>query len=220
MNDRAQSGFRFGVVLLGAGRSQRMGQPKLLLPWGQTTVLGYLLGQWRELGAEQIGVVCAAGDTQVRGELERLAFPLADCIDNPEPERGMFSSVQCAARWARWQPGLTHWCVVLGDQPHLRPETLKQLLELGRARPRSICQPASGGHKRHPVLMPKAVFEELAGSTAGDLKTFLVQRQVETFAADDPGLELDIDRPEDYQKARELYRKSEIRNPKSETNSK
>ena len=52
-----------GVVFLGAGASARMGRPKLLLPWGGTSILGHLIGQWRALAAEQIAVVGAARDT-------------------------------------------------------------------------------------------------------------------------------------------------------------
>jgi CTP:molybdopterin cytidylyltransferase MocA len=51
------------------------------------------------------------------------------------------------------------------------------------------------------VLMPRAVFAQLAGSTAPDLREFLSEYEVNGFEAEDPGLDLDIDRPEDYQKA-------------------
>ena len=51
----------FGVVILGAGASTRMGRPKLLLPWGDTSIIGHLLGQWRGLGARPIAVVCRPG---------------------------------------------------------------------------------------------------------------------------------------------------------------
>jgi molybdenum cofactor cytidylyltransferase len=91
----------FGVILLGAGASTRMGRPKLLLPWGGTTVLGHLIAQWRALQAGQITVVCAA-DGPVPAELDRLAFAAENRIVNPHPEQGMFSSIQCAARWPGW----------------------------------------------------------------------------------------------------------------------
>src|SRR5438874_1514761 len=39
-----------GVIILAAGRSRRMGRPKMLLPWGNTTVLGHLVAQWQALG--------------------------------------------------------------------------------------------------------------------------------------------------------------------------
>ena len=94
-----------GVVILGAGASSRMGRPKLLLPWRGTTVIGAILRQWRELGAAQIAVVLRPGDAPLAAELDRLDFPRADRIENPQPERGMFSSIVCAANWPGWQKG-------------------------------------------------------------------------------------------------------------------
>src|SRR5437660_1384898 len=107
----------FGVTLLAAGASSRMGQPKMLLPWGKTTVLGHLIAQWQTAGAEQMAVVVAEGDQRIERELARLAFSEENCVRNPLPNRGMFSSIQCAARWAGWKPNLTHFAIVLGDQP-------------------------------------------------------------------------------------------------------
>src|ERR1700690_4241261 len=92
-----------GVVILGAGASSRMGTPKLLLPWGGTTVIGHLLREWRELGAAQIGIVRGGQDPPLTAELDRLGFPLADRIENPQPERGMFSSILCATNWPGWK---------------------------------------------------------------------------------------------------------------------
>jgi molybdenum cofactor cytidylyltransferase len=181
-----------------------MGRPKLLLPWGGTSVLGHLLEQWRTLGTGQIAVVHAADDPALGRELDRLGFPAADRIDNPEPERGMFSSVQCAARWRGWRASLTHWAIVLGDQPHLRPGTLLGVCEFAAEHPEQVCQPARDGHRRHPVLLPKAVFLELATSNTPDLRSFLLGRQVAVCDVEDPGLDLDIDRPEDYDRALEL----------------
>src|SRR5437867_10234004 len=108
----------FGAVILAAGASSRMGKPKLVLSWGKTSVLGHLIKQWQQAAAKQIAVVHAAGDQAIGVELDRVNFPVADRIMNPRPERGMLSSIQCAAAWDGWSSGLTHWIVVLGDQPH------------------------------------------------------------------------------------------------------
>ncbi len=203
MNDA----FRLGMVLLAAGQSRRMGRPKLLLPWGRTSVLGHLLAQWQALGAEQIATVCAAGDAVIAAELARLGFPPQHQVVNPAPERGMFSSIQCAAQWTGWSAALTHWAIVLGDQPHLRDRTLRTLLDFSAARPENICQPRRAGHARHPVLLPRAAFLQLAVSTAADLKAFLATTPFEIAFCelDDPGLDLDIDRPEDYERAVRCY---------------
>jgi molybdenum cofactor cytidylyltransferase len=191
-----------GVVILGAGASSRMGRPKLLLPWRDTTVIGAILRQWRELGAGQIAVVHRPNDAPLALELVRLDHPRADRIENPQPERGMFSSIVCAANWSGWKPEIASWAIALGDQPHLRSETLRQLLAFHSAHAGAICQPEFGGHTRHPVILPRAAFLELKSSRAATLKDFLklvpVPR-VQCSMADD-GLALDMDTPEDYKR--------------------
>ncbi len=81
-----------GVIILGAGASSRMGRAKLLLPWGDTTIIGQIIRQWRELGIGQITVVLRPNDVPLNAELDHLDLPKADRIENPQPERGMFSS--------------------------------------------------------------------------------------------------------------------------------
>ena len=196
--------FSFGAVILAAGRSVRMGQPKLLLPWGQTSVLGHALNQWRHLGAAQVAVVCAEDDSGIEGELRRLGFPQQNRIFNPDPARGMFSSIQCAAGWPSWPTTVTHWAIALGDQPHLRAATLRATLALAVSHPEQVCQPAYGGRPRHPVILPRTVFLKLRDSTVTDLKAFLGQFPVSLCEISDPGLNLDIDRPEDYVNALRL----------------
>jgi molybdenum cofactor cytidylyltransferase len=188
------------VVILGAGASSRMGRPKLLLPWGETTIINHLISQWRELGAAQIAVVVRPEDTALAAELDRLNIPNGDRITNPRPERGMFSSIVCAACSNGWRDDISRWAVVLGDQPHLRSDTLRALLTFSALNLDAICQPAFDGRTAHPVVLPRAVFEGLKHTNAGTLKEFLklsAGRSVQLII-NDPGLTLDLDTPEDY----------------------
>lgn len=189
-----------GVVILAAGASSRMGRPKLLLPWGGSTIIGNLISQWRELGATQIAVVLRPNDPALAAELDHLDFRGEDRIPNPQPERGMFSSVLCAANWPGWRPEISGWVIALGDQPHLRTETLRALLEGFRQNPDAICQPAFGGRTAHPVILPRPVFDDLKRSRAENLKVFLKLNTARSvpFEIRDPGLVLDLDTPEDY----------------------
>ena len=190
----------YAVVILAAGASSRMGKPKLLLPWGHTSVLGHLIEQWRDLQAAQIAVVCAGSDGAVQGELDRLAFPRENRVLNPMPERGMFSSIQCAARWPGWKENLSHFAIALGDQPHLHLATVRALLDFAKANPEKICQPSRLGHGRHPVVFPKVIFQQLRESQEENLKTFLRNGPYEAARCevDDPALDLDMDTPADY----------------------
>jgi len=140
-----------GVIILGAGDSVRMGRPKLLLPWGGTSIIGHLISQWQALQAEQIAVVQRPGDQPLNAELDRLNFPAGNRIENPDSKRGMFSSIQCAANWDGWKNNLNFWAVILGDQPHIQSDTLRALLAFQCEHPDAICQPAHGGRARHPL---------------------------------------------------------------------
>ena len=192
-----------GVIILGAGASSRMGRPKLLLPWRDTTVIGHIINQWRELGAEQIAVVLRPNDPTLAAELDRLAFPQYDRIENPQSDRGMFSSILCAAHWGGWRPNIASLAIVLGDQPHLRLETLRALLAFHTEHPGAICQPEFAGHARHPVLLPRGVFSKLNETRAETLKEFLKLNPLPAvqYPVDDAGLSLDLDTPEDYKEA-------------------
>jgi molybdenum cofactor cytidylyltransferase len=198
------------VIILGAGDSVRMGRSKLLLPWGETTIIGHLIRQWQALGAEQIAVIQRPGDQPLNAELDRLNFPKANRIENPDSKRGMFSSIQCAANWPGWEKDLDVWAVILGDQPHLKPNTLDALLAFQREHRDAICQPVHGGRARHPVLLPRPAFAELRRSRAETLKDFLQQTscQLVKHPLEDPGLLLDLDHPEDYERAIKSYLKN------------
>ena len=200
----ARSKFSLDVFILGAGRSTRMGCPKLLLPWSGTSVVGHLIQTWHSIGANRVCLVLAGDDPAVSSELDRLAVPCADRILNPSAERGMFSSIQCASNWFVGGERSTHGAIVLGDQPHLRLATLKTLVQYATQHPEHVCQPCYRGRSRHPVIIPAPLFAGLARSKAGTLKEALAQWQVSLCACEDPGLDLDIDTPEDFLKAMRL----------------
>ena len=190
----------FGVVILAAGASTRMGRCKLLLRWGDKTILTHLLGQWRSAGAAQIAPVIDPSNQLVRKALEDAGFSSSDWIENSSPQMGMFSSLQEASRWTGWRSTLTHWIISLGDQPHIQISTLCLLLDATRKNPTRICQPALHGHAAHPIVLPARNFRELAQSEMADLRTYV--RTCESlrvrFAVEDAGVSEDLNTPEDY----------------------
>jgi molybdenum cofactor cytidylyltransferase len=198
--------IRWGVAILAAGASVRMGCSKLVLPWGRSSVAGRVLRLARTFPAAQVAFVIAEDDDVMNDELRRLRVPLAARITNPEPQRGMFSSVQGAARWEGWRHGLTHWAVMLGDQPQLDPATLTTLVAFAVNHPRAICQPARNGRPRHPVVLPERAFRRLATTRSLTLRDFLDAHRtlVRLVECPDPGLDLDLDSPDDYRRLRPL----------------
>ena len=189
-----------GVFILGAGASARMGRPKLLLPWSDTTVIGRIIATWRELGAGQIAIVMRPDDALLAAELDRLKFSRTNCIFNPHPEQGMFSSILCAANWPDWRASISSWTLVLGDQPQLDAKALRPLLAFHAQNPGKICQPSLAGHGAHPVIFPRSALEQLKTTTAATLKDCLklMASSCVQCEMDAPGLLLDLDTPEDY----------------------
>ena len=189
------------VVILAAGSSTRMGTPKMLLPWGNSSMLGHILARWQAIPVAQVGVVIAQTTAEVCAELDRLEFPHQNRIPNPSPECGMFGSIQCAAAWPGWNSAVRQWAIVLGDQPQLQEVTLRQLVAFANQNPERVCQPKHRSEWRHPVVLPKAVFGRLGSSSARTLREFLAGLERVGLECADPGLDYDIDTPEDYLQA-------------------
>ena len=191
--------MRFGTVILAAGASTRMGRPKLLLPWGDKTILAHLIQQWATLGSAQIAAV-------IEPKSPLVPHLDVDQVVNPHPDLGMFSSVQCAARWQGWKKDITHFVITLGDQPHVGIGTLKDVISFAEKNPDNICQPARKGRGRHPVVLPRKYFSELATTNETNLKEFLRTKERKMFESDDAGLDLDLDTPDDYERALNIRR--------------
>ena len=190
----------FGVVILAAGASTRMGTCKLLLPWGEKTILTHLLNQWRSTGAAQIAPVIDPSNQPLRTALALAGFSPSDWIGNPSPQLGMFSSLQEASRWTGWLSTLTHWIISLGDQPHIQISTLRLLLDAARKNPTRICQPALHGRGAHPIVLPATNFRELAQNDAANLRAYIRthERTRLRVAVEDLGVSEDLNTPEDY----------------------
>jgi len=202
MNSHSQ--FRLGAVLLAAGASSRMGTSKPLLRWDDNSVIEHLVRLWKTLAA-QVAVVISAKDQALATELDRLQ--ISDRVLNQNPERGMFSSIQCAAAWEGWEKDLTHFAIILSDQPHLSTSTLSFVVEFAMKHPDNICQASRKGRPRHPVILPRADFVTLATSSKPTLKDVLSEARdrVRLLELDDAALDFDIDRPEDYEAALRLF---------------
>ena len=191
------------IAILAAGESRRMGQPKLCLPWGKTTILGHILAQWREAGAENILVVHAPGETPVTLELDRLGIPSAQRAATLAPERGMMGSVVTAAQHALRDVSLTHLVIALGDQPHLRAETLRDILRSCQIAPGKIVRVVFDGKPGHPLALPANVLSDLNVTSSATLRDFLRLKEIPAcdLTIGDSGVLLDLDTPDDYARA-------------------
>jgi molybdenum cofactor cytidylyltransferase len=204
------------VILLAAGESRRMGQPKLLLPWGETTVLGQVVTMFtagllsntnmdkRIDSDNEILVVTGGVRELVEAEVARLAerYPLR-AVYNPEyAQGGMLSSIQ--AGLAALGPGTRAALIGLGDQPQVQEETVRHICATFAQTESPIVIPSFHGRRGHPWLATRLLWPEiLAFPPSTTPRQFLdaYTGQIEYVAADKSILQ-DLDTPEDYNRQR------------------
>lgn len=189
------------VAILAAGESRRMGTPKLCLPWKETTVLAHLLDLWKEAGAERVLVIHPQDLlSPVAAELDRLKIPATQRTPTAAPERGMMGSVVTAAKIAATNPGPSHLIIALGDQPHLKMETLRTLLTTCAAAPEKMVRILHHGRPGHPLALPKNLLRDLSITPTPTLRDFLAQHKTDAvdLTCDDSGVLVDMDTPDEY----------------------
>lgn len=188
-------------VVLAAGKSSRMGSPKLTLPWGGgQTVIGSVVAALHDGGVERIVVV-------VGGDREAVETALAgagvEFSFNPDYEHGeMLSSVQAGLR--ALGPEVAAAMLAPGDLPDLRADTVERVRSAWEADRLHVCAPIHGSRRGHPLMIPRRFWPELLALGQGEsLRTFLHrQADVTRVPVEDPGIHADLDTPDDYRRSR------------------
>jgi molybdenum cofactor cytidylyltransferase len=146
------------AILLAAGRSSRMGQPKQLLSWGSQTVVESCVNNLREGGVDRIVVVLGHSADEVRGVLaaSKVFFAV-----NEQAESEMGVSISTGTRLLGDSPEAI--LIALGDQPAIGAETIAALIDYWRRnRPMAVI-PEHSGRGGHPVLLDGSLRSSLLG---------------------------------------------------------
>lgn len=201
---RSEGNRRVGAVILAAGKSSRMGEAKQLLRLGEKTVLGQTVENVRAARLDEIVIVLGAAAEAIREQLPAELLGEARVLVNPEYETGMASSLQ--AGLAALGSDVEAALIVLGDQPFVRPSTLDRIVEEYRRTWAEIVIPMHEGARGNPVLLDRSVFAK-AMTLEGDVgcrAIFAKHREGVVYVdVEDPGVLLDIDSREDYERLRQ-----------------
>jgi molybdenum cofactor cytidylyltransferase len=149
------------ALILAAGQSRRMGTPKMLLPWGQTTVLGQVMATFAQTGIGEIVIVTGGARQLVESEADRLAQEFAlRHVHNPQYESGdMLSSLQCGL--AAFGPQVEAALIGLGDQPQLSLTAALTVISAYEASSARLIVPSHNMRRGHPWLVQRDYWEEL-----------------------------------------------------------
>ena len=144
-------------------------------------------------GADRCVVVSADGGAAVRAALAGLPISV---VVNPDPSRGMFSSIQLGIA----QTGEGDLCVLLpGDMPYVQPATVAAVIAATRESGLTACA-TFNGRRGHPIACSAALRDRII--LASVESTLSAERSRDEFLsidAPDPGVHRDVDRPADLQ---------------------
>ncbi|GBD11048.1 Molybdenum cofactor cytidylyltransferase [bacterium HR23] len=192
------------AVLLAAGESSRMGEPKALLLWQGRPLIQYQIASLADAGAEETVVVLGAQAHRlapyVRGP-GRLTV-----IINPLWPQGKTTSIVLGLREvSRQASGIL---VLAVDQPR-PPSVLRPLLEAHERQAPLLVLPVYQGRRGHPPLFHRALLPELLEirEESKGLHAVVEGHRSETveIPVDNPIVLVDLNTPEDYQEARRRF---------------
>ena len=172
-----------------------MGRPKLLLPFRDGTVVGSLIRALRQGGISEIVLVVAPGDDELRAWGTEAGVRIAV---NPEPERGMLSTILEGIAAAGGDERGEPLVVCPADLPALLPSTVRAVL----AQQSPLAVPSYQGRRGHPLAISPELIPEI-GTLHLDvgLRELLDRHpdRLRIVEVDDPGCVRDVDTPEEYQ---------------------
>ena len=145
--------FTTGLVLA-AGGSRRLGEPKQLLRYRSGTLLGHVLDTARACPFDQLVCVIGSGAGEVRA---RVDLSGAEVVENREFGEGCSSSI--AAALGAVDGRCEVLVLMLGDQPGVTPAAVETLLTGRGDAPIAVCAYDDG--RGHPLAFSSRLFGEL-----------------------------------------------------------
>lgn len=206
------------AIILSAGASSRMGEPKALLKCGKKIFIENILDNIKNSGVNDI-IAVLGFDAE---KIQPLALTLSpegrgqnntrvNFVINPHPEEGQFSSLKTGI--VNVSAETTAVLIQLVDVPAVKPETYKTVISAHKNNPEKIIIPYYNGRhgapcaraKRvvhgHPVIFPKKFFKGLLdyplSKTARDFIHEQPKDNILNIEVNDPGILKDFDTKED-----------------------
>ena len=187
--------MRSVAVVPAAGSAERFGGKKLLAPVDGEPLLDRTIAALLAGGVDQIIVVVAPEAAELQRDVNAFADARVWPVVNPDPSRGMFSSLQAGMAEAQGDALV----VLPADMPFVHGATVRLLLETFAAKS-AIVSPRFNGKRGHPVILPPSLRNEIRAAdphlTLHDILKRHQDLRVDVVVLD-PGVVRDVDRPED-----------------------
>lgn len=186
------------AIILAAGESRRMAKPKLLLPFGEKTIIEAVVANTIGSKADHTLLVLGAHREKILTKVKRISVKT---VVNHDYSQGMLSSVQLGFR--SLPEGTRAALVLLGDQPHIPSSVIDKVIEGYRTSKKGIVVPTYKKERGHPVLIDLKYRDEIERlKPEKGLRGIVYSHpeDVHEVPVDTPNILRDIDNMEDYQR--------------------
>ena len=188
--------MRTAAVIQAAGKGSRFhsDQYKLLTPVDGVPLIERTLEPVLRAGFDEVVVVIGFHAEEMRKVL--VDYPVR-IVENKNWESGQSTSLSTGVKAVSGSSDRA--CLLLGDQPFLRAETLRELMAESDAHPEEIIVPFRNGKRGNPILVPSRFYDLLLELTKGDMggKQLLKTVGYRELSVEDPGILRDIDTVEE-----------------------
>jgi molybdenum cofactor cytidylyltransferase len=198
-------------IILAAGEGKRIGQHKLMLPLGTKTVIDWVLEAVVKSKLGKIILVVQPDDNKITKRGTKYKYRVT-VVSNPDYKDGMSTSLQKALVELDNQKNIDGFCVMLGDQPFINSNIINLLIKAFQKGNKEIIVPYYQGKSGNPVLFDiawKEDFMKITGDMGGRLLIRAYPDKVKKVAMKDNAILFDIDKEEDYIKAKTYLKISE-----------
>jgi molybdenum cofactor cytidylyltransferase len=195
----SEPSFRFGCILLAAGASKRMGQPKQLLPIAGRPLVAHVAMAALASPAWPVVVVLGADAEKIRPAL--AVFPLLIAQNHDWPE-GLASSIRTGLiMLENFSATLDAVLIAPADLPAFSADAIMRLVAAFRATHHHIAAARYAGRLGSPALFARAHFAALHALRGEEgARALLIAHADDVAAVDLPELALDLDTPDDYER--------------------
>ncbi len=187
------------IVILAAGESKRMGEPKQLLPWGQTTLLGHCISQVMNSSSKHCYVILGGNFEEIYNKHQHFNVHF---LEHKKWHDGIGSSIAFAAKNIA-QKGFKKILFLLADQPQVNTQYVDHLLEFSITNSTKIIATEYPNGYGIPVCFPEHLFSDLIQISGEKGAKSVLSNHLDELVLTQPEASLeDIDTPEEY---RSLY---------------
>lgn len=186
-------------ILLAAGLSTRMGEPKQLLPFGESTIVETVVDNM--LGAKFDEVIVVVGH-RAEAIQKKLGTRPIKTVFNPDYRDGMLTSAQAGIRTLEASDA---FALMLVDQPFITSALIDQVVDAYAYTEKGIALPSYNYKRGHPVIFDQKYARDILALTAesGGVRALFKKYgdDIHYVTVDTDAVLRDIDYREDYERA-------------------